>query len=204
MDFGEVDVGRANTRRAIGALRGEHREPRLAQLAIFAPGQHRCGDPCGARPDRERKPFEVGGRTDQRGCCPVADRGAHRASQGIGHLPVGEHLFDAHRYAILRLGIIDRGAMILGRRHGDLALGRAVSLHVPQRLHRVGVHEDRAIEARIERLPDRGPRLLIIGAPLLGVILVDAAVEQRGGPLGRVGEVGPFDPDRQAELALAT
>jgi len=93
--------------------------------------------------------------------------------------------------------------VVLGRAGRDLRLGRAVLPHVPLGLHGVGVHEDGAVVARLERRADHlADPVHLLDQPV--VLAGDVAlVEQLRGAFRRIRAEQLLDADAKRKLVCA-
>ena len=203
MHFGQIDLLRRHPRHGIGLGGRETGQSRLVQASILASGECTCPHAQRTVPSLSRQPGKELART-QEGCSgAVADRRAHRASEGIADQAILEHLLGRQDEAILRERIERAHRVILGRGHSQLPECGAVFLHVVGRLHGIGGHEDGAA-ARIRRegLARLLPRVGIVVLPLFRIERVYAALEYFPGPVGVGRDEGFLHADGKREIRL--
>ena len=203
VDLGDVDVLRADAGPGVGLLRRNMGQAGFVEPPVFAAGQFAGPDADGAVLHPSRLAAQEILRTDQHRRSAVADRRAHGPGQRPAHRPVVQHVLDRKLEAVLRLLVLRAVAVVLGRAGRDLALRRAVGLHVIAGLHGVGVHEHRAVRPFLERLAGLLAGLGVVIPPFLRRQLVDrrAVDRHRVFRRGRVEQL--LDADGKAEAALA-
>src|SRR6185437_2642453 len=201
--LGDVDILRTEPGHLIGLVGRRARQAGLVERAVLAAGEADASDLDRALLHRRRQLVEILRRAQQRGRGTVADRRAHRAGQRIGHRPVLHHRLWRHLEAVLRLVVQGAVIVVLGGADGDLLLGRTVLPHVPLRLHGVGVHEDRAVIARLELRADHlADPVHLLDQPV--VLAGDVAlVEEVRGALRHLGREQLLDADAERQLVRA-
>ena len=93
--------------------------------------------------------------------------------------------------------------VVFGRTHRDLSLRGAMGLHVPSRLHGIGVHENGSPRRHFKGLASRFTGAPVVVLPALGFELVDGGAKNFRDALGPVWADEFFNPHGQADLALA-
>ena len=203
MDLGDVDVFRPEACHPVCLVGGRACQARRVEIAIHAAGEADARNLDGAVLHLLRLLREILRRTEQRRGGAVADRRAHGAGQRERYGAVLQYGLRRHLEAILRLLVQRAVIVVLGGADGDLGLRRAVLPHVPLGLHGIGVHEDRAVVARLElRADHRGHTVHLLDQPV--VLAGDVAlIEQPRRALRRLRAEQLLDAEAERQFMRA-